>query len=101
MNRAKQRVFDSHLHIIDPRFPLIPNQGYLPDPFTVRDYVERTSTLDLAGGAVVSGSFQGFDQSYLIHALERLGPRFVGVTHVPAAGGGGEGPPLHAGGGRG
>jgi predicted TIM-barrel fold metal-dependent hydrolase len=85
MNRAKQRVFDSHLHIIDPRFPLIPNQGYLPDPFTVLDYVERTSTLDLAGGAVVSGSFQGFDQSYLIHALERLGPQFVGVTQLPAA----------------
>lgn len=85
MNQAKRRVFDSHLHIIDPHFPLIPNQGYLPDPFTVRDYGERTSSLDLAGGAVVSGSFQGFDQSYLIHALERLGPRFVGVTQLPAA----------------
>ena len=83
MDRARRRVFDSHLHIIDPRFPLIPNQGYLPDPFTVGDYVERTSTLDLAGGAVVSGSFQGFDQSYLLDALERLGPSFVGVTRLP------------------
>jgi predicted TIM-barrel fold metal-dependent hydrolase len=85
MALTKRRVFDSHLHIIDPRFPLIPNRGYLPDPFTVRDYVERTSTLDLAGGAVVSGSFQGFDQSYLIDALDRLGSRFVGVTQLPPA----------------
>lgn len=79
----KRRVFDGHLHIIDPRFPLVPNRGYLPEPFTVEDYLDRTSTLDLVGGAVVSGSFQGFDQSYLLDALERLGPSFVGVTQLP------------------
>jgi predicted TIM-barrel fold metal-dependent hydrolase len=80
----RRRVFDGHLHIIDPRFPLVPNRGYLPEPFTVEDYLDRTSMLDLAGGAVVSGSFQGFDQSYLLDALERLGPSFVGVTQLPA-----------------
>ncbi len=84
MNQIERRVFDGHLHIIDPRFPLVPNRGYLPEPFTVRDYLERTSALDLAGGAVVSGSFQGFDQGYLLDALERLGPSFVGVTQLPA-----------------
>jgi len=43
------RVFDTHLHIVDPRFPLVPNQGYLPDPFTVADYRARFAA---AGGAV-------------------------------------------------
>jgi predicted TIM-barrel fold metal-dependent hydrolase len=38
---------------------------------------------NLAGGAVVSGSFQAFDQSYLLAALKKLGPRFVGVTQLP------------------
>lgn len=85
MDRKGRRVFDGHLHIIDPHFPLVPNRGYLPEPFTVRDYLERTSTLNLAGGAVVSGSFQAFDQSYLIDALERLGPSFAGVTQLPAS----------------
>jgi predicted TIM-barrel fold metal-dependent hydrolase len=33
----KSKIFDAHLHIIDPRFPLIPNQGYLPDHFTCRE----------------------------------------------------------------
>ena len=33
---------------------------------------------------MVSGSFQGFDQTYLLDALERLGPAFVGVTQLPA-----------------
>ena len=32
---------------------------------------------------MVSGSFQGFDQTYLLDALERLGPGFVGVTQLP------------------
>lgn len=74
------RVFDTHLHIVDPRFPLVPNQGYLPDPFTVDDYRAR---FDAAGGAVVSGSFQAYDQTYLVDALARLGPTFVGVAQVP------------------
>ena len=37
----------------------------------------------VVGGAVVSGSFQGFDQSYLLDALDQLGPSFVGVTQLP------------------
>ena len=78
------RLFDSHLHIIDPRFPLVPNDGYLPEPFTGDDYLRRMRGYDLAGGAVVSGSFQAFDQTYLTDALVRLGPGFVGVTQLPA-----------------
>lgn len=77
-------VFDSHFHIIDRRFPLVPNQGYLPDDFTCADYLERTGNLALAGGAIVSGSFQAMDQAYLVDALATMGPRFVGVTQLPA-----------------
>lgn len=76
-------VFDSHLHIIDPRFALIENNGYLPPAFTCDDYRQRMASYRLLGGAVVSGSFQGFDQTYLIAALRDLGPRFVGVTQIP------------------
>lgn len=79
------KIFDSHLHIINPDFPLIPNQGYLPKTFTAEDYLEKTSGIQVFGGAVVSGSFQGFDQSYLIDALNKLGENFVGVTQVPVS----------------
>lgn len=81
---AQHPVFDAHLHIIDPRFPLIPNDGYLPPAFTADQYRERVSVLGIRGGAVVSGSFQGFDQSYLRDALSKLGPTYAGVTQVPA-----------------
>jgi predicted TIM-barrel fold metal-dependent hydrolase len=77
-------VFDAHLHVIDPRFPLVPSQGWLPDPFTAADYRTRVRDLGVTGGAVVSGSFQGFDQTYLLDALTRLGPGFAGVTQLPA-----------------
>lgn len=84
MHLNAYRLFDAHLHIIDPRFPLVANQGYLPAPFTVADYRARTAAYDLTGGAIVSGSFQAFDQSYLRAALAELGPNFVGVTQLPA-----------------
>ena len=77
-----QPVFDCHFHVVDPRFPLIPNDGFLPDPFDVSDYLRATTELAVTGGAVVSGSFQGSDQTYLLAALEELGPGFVGVTQV-------------------
>ncbi|MGP5300541.1 amidohydrolase family protein [Corynebacterium variabile] len=81
-------LFDTHLHIIDPAHPLVENNGYLPDPFTAADYLARVADLNVVGGAVVSGSFQAFDQGYLRDALTALnqeGRRFVGVTQIPAS----------------
>ena len=76
-------IFDAHFHVIDPRFPLVANHGYLPEPFTVSDYRERVAELAVTGGAVVSGSFQAYDQTYLLDALQQLGEGFVGVANVP------------------
>jgi predicted TIM-barrel fold metal-dependent hydrolase len=78
------RLFDAHFHVIDPRFPLVANKGYLPERYTLNDYRERMAVYDLRGGALVSGSFQAFDQDYLFDALSRLGPGFVGVSQLPA-----------------
>lgn len=75
-------MFDAHVHIIDPLFPLIENEGYLPDPYTIADYRKRMEHFDVRGGAVVSASFQGSDQSYLKAALAELGDGWVGVTRL-------------------
>ncbi|EPG73398.1 amidohydrolase family protein [Leptospira fainei serovar Hurstbridge str. BUT 6] len=77
-------LFDAHFHIIDPQFPLVPNHGFLPEPFTIADYKSKAYPLGISGGAVISGSFQVFDQTYLLHALSVLGKKFVGVTQLPA-----------------
>jgi predicted TIM-barrel fold metal-dependent hydrolase len=81
--RAGRILFDSHCHIIDHRFPVIANQGYTPPHFPLQDYLAQAQPLGVAGGAVVSGSFQGFDQAYLIEALKQLGAGWAGVTQIP------------------
>lgn len=80
-----QKVFDSHFHIIDKRFPLVADDGYLPDDFSCNAYLERIQGFELIGGAVVSASFQAFDQTFLLAALDKLGPNFVGVTQLPSS----------------
>tara|TARA_R110001592_G_C13123842_1_gene746011 strand:- start:133 stop:897 length:765 start_codon:yes stop_codon:yes gene_type:complete len=78
-------LFDSHMHIIDKRFPLVSNNGYLPPEFDCKEYLKRMSPYQLCGGVVVSGSFQAFDQRYLTETLKILGGSFVGVTQLPAS----------------
>ena len=49
----------------------------------VTDYMRETDDFNVTGGANVSGSFQGFDQGYLVKALAQMGPTFYGVTQLP------------------
>jgi predicted TIM-barrel fold metal-dependent hydrolase len=77
-------VFDAHFHVIEPGFPLLANEGYVPDAFGVDDYLAAVGGLGVTGGAVVAGSFQGVDQTWLVAALDRLGPAFVGVAQLAA-----------------
>lgn len=75
-------LFDAHFHIIDPRFPIVENDGYIPAPFTCGDYLQHIKGSMFNGGVVVSGSFQAYDQTYLIDALELLGPMYIGVIQL-------------------
>ena len=38
------------------------NNGYMPPSFKVNDYLNHTQQLNVVGGTILSGSFQGFDQ---------------------------------------
>ena len=77
------KIFDSHFHIINPKYPLVKNRGYVPPVFTIDDYREKVKEYEIVGGAVVSGSFQAFDQEYLIDTLNQLGSNFFGVANIP------------------
>lgn len=79
------KIFDSHFHIINPQYPLFENNGYLPTDFTIKNYHEQTQNLEIVGGAIVSGSFQKFDQEYLIDSLNKFGDNYFGVANVPIA----------------
>ena len=79
----QRRLFDSHCHLIDHRFPIVVNQGYTPPNFPLEDYLAMTKPLGVVAGAIVSGSFQANDQTYLMDILPKLGAGWVGVTQIP------------------
>src|SRR5215218_5325755 len=83
MTDSQRRLFDSHCHIIDHRFPIVANQGYVPPAFPLEAYLTEAKPLGVVAGAIVSGSFQANDQTYLTDALPRLGAGWVGVTQIP------------------
>jgi len=78
-----RKIFDAHFHIIDHAYPIVANQGYTPPHFPLADYLAQARPLGVRAGAAVSGSFHGFDQTYLQALLPKLGPGWVGVTQVP------------------
>jgi len=77
------KIFDSHFHIINPKFPLVENNGYLPPNFTAENYTEQIKDFGIVGGAIVSGSFQKFDQEYLLDSLNKFGKNYFGVANIP------------------
>lgn len=78
-------IFDAHFHVIDHRFPLEANDGFLPAPFPAEAYRAATRSLGIVGGTAVAASFQAFDRRWLLDALATLGPGFVGVAQLPAS----------------
>lgn len=79
------KIFDAHFHIIDSNFPIVENNGYTPPAFTAYDYKKVIDKYNIVGGAIVSGSFQAFDQSYLINSLKELGNNFFGVANIQSS----------------
>ena len=79
----QRRLFDGHCHIIDYRFPIVANRDIPRPTFRSTPTWRRAKSLGVVAGAVVSGSFQADDQTYLMDALPRLGIGWVGVTQIP------------------
>ena len=77
------KIFDAHFHIIDKNFPLIKLNNYLPPEFTVDDYLEKARNLEIGAGALIAGSFQGFEKEYMVSALRLLGENFAGIIQIP------------------
>ena len=78
----KCAIFDAHFHVIDPRFPLVPNQGYLPRAVHGRRLPRAVSRPRAAARSCPAPS-RPTTRRYLVDALQRLGPAFVGVAQVP------------------
>ena len=49
----------------------------------IENYREKVKGFGIIGGAIVSGSFQKFDQEYLLDSLKKIGKNFFGVANIP------------------
>jgi predicted TIM-barrel fold metal-dependent hydrolase len=79
----KQKYFDCHFHIIDKNFPVVPNQGFMPDAFTSEDYLARVKRSISAAARWCPALSRSWISRIYITPLKVLGPTFVGVTQVP------------------
>ncbi|KAJ1333184.1 amidohydrolase family protein [Microdochium nivale] len=71
------RSWDSHMHILDPRFPLSPSAVYTPSPTaptTLKHARHFESDVGLENVVLVQPSIYGYDNSCLLDALRLLGP---------------------------
>ena len=78
--RAQQRrLFDSLCHIIDHRFPIVPNQGDTPPHFPLEDYLAQAKPLGwgvgagLVGAAIVGTAIAASNDGYYYDGYRRCG----------------------------
>lgn len=80
------KLFDAHFHVIDTRFHLEANNGFIPDAFPFASYENLLTSMALKvdGGAIISGSFQGYDTGYL-QILKELTAQYPDRKYVAIA----------------
>ncbi|WP_237215148.1 amidohydrolase family protein [Falsiroseomonas oryziterrae] len=78
-------MIDAHFHVFDPRFPLPGHDGFVPEAFTVADYLAQARPLGVTGGVLVAASTHGLDPAPILAALQELGPGFIAVLNADPA----------------
>ena len=61
------KIFDAHFHMINFDYPVKKIMAICRLNLK-KDYKVWQEDLNIIGGAIVSGSFQEFDQEYLMHS---------------------------------
>lgn len=74
--RIPEGSWDSHMHVIDPvKFPLAKDAQYSPESHTLEQALDKEAELGFPNIVLVQPSIYGHDNSCLIDALQKLGPR--------------------------
>lgn len=76
-------AWDSHMHIVDDRFPLAASAQYKPSAHTMAQAVKALSDLGISNMVIVQPSIYGTDNSCLLDGLRSLTPQHGrGVVEV-------------------
>jgi D-galactarolactone isomerase len=81
---APPGAWDSHIHILDPRFPTVSDAVYQPPVATAEDYRAIQRRLGLDRVLVIQSSTHGTDHACLLDAIAQLGSGARGVGMVAA-----------------
>ncbi|KAL4912830.1 hypothetical protein BDW62DRAFT_193771 [Aspergillus aurantiobrunneus] len=85
-NRIPSSSWDSHMHVVEPRYPVITDAAYEPTLHTIDDAIAFESSLGIKNVVLVQPSIYGFDNSCLLDSLRRIGPsRGRGVVVIDPA----------------
>lgn len=74
-HRMPTDAWDSHMHVIDDKFPFAPEAVYTPNTHTLNDAMTFESSVGINNIVLVQPSIYGHDNSCLLDALQNLGPR--------------------------
>jgi predicted TIM-barrel fold metal-dependent hydrolase len=80
--RLPQGTWDTHMHVLDPRFPLSPSASYTPSAHTLDDAKPFYDSTGIRNLVLVQPSIYGTDNACLLSALEALGPRGRAVVEI-------------------
>ncbi|KAL3486843.1 hypothetical protein BJX62DRAFT_228477 [Aspergillus germanicus] len=84
--KLPHKSWDSHMHVVEPRYPVVADAAYEPTPHTIHDAIEFETSLGIENVVLVQPSIYGHDNSCLLDALRHIGPsRGRGVVVIDAA----------------
>lgn len=73
---------DTHMHIYEDRFPLVPQAQFKPPHAPVPDYLAMRRRLGIERTIVVQPAGYGFDNTCTLEAVAALGPSARGIAVV-------------------
>ncbi|KAL2809336.1 hypothetical protein BJX63DRAFT_365385 [Aspergillus granulosus] len=84
--RLPSQSWDSHMHVVEPRYPVVADAAYKPTPHTIHDAIAFESSVGIENFVLVQPSIYGYDNSCLLQALRHIGPsRGRGVVVIDPA----------------
>ncbi|KAL4809284.1 hypothetical protein BDV18DRAFT_131662 [Aspergillus unguis] len=85
-HKVPSRSWDSHMHVVHPRYPTVKEAAYTPTPHTGEDAIAFESSLGIENVVLVQPSIYGSDNSCLLDALKYIGnSRGRGVVVIDPA----------------
>jgi hypothetical protein len=73
--RMPPQAWDCHMHVTSPHYPLAPNAAYTPSLHSLQHAIKFEKTIGISNIVLVQPSIYGNDNSCLLDALKKIGPR--------------------------